>query len=96
MKKAGHTHTHTRKSRQNFGKNRDFVPIGLKLFDLEGNINIFRFVCTPMQFCVWEKNSLILKKIYFQEIILGKIRIGGINHFKKLQNSGNLLLKIPG
>ena len=38
MKKAGHTHTRTRKSRQNFGKNRDFVPIGLKLFDFEENI----------------------------------------------------------
>ena len=30
-----------------------------------------------------------------QEIILGKIRIGGIEHFKKLQNSGKLLLKNP-
>ena len=31
-----------------------------------------------------------------QEIILGKIRIGGIEHFKKMQNSRKLLLKIPG
>ena len=29
------------------------------------------------------------------DIILGKIRIGGIEHFKRLQNSGNILLKIP-
>ena len=38
MKKAGHAHTRTRKSRQKFGKNRDFVPIGLKLFDFAENI----------------------------------------------------------
>ena len=50
MKKAGHTHARTRKSRQNFGKNRDFVPIGLKLFDLEENINIFRG--GPKRVCV--------------------------------------------
>ena len=31
-----------------------------------------------------------------QEIILGKIRIGGIEHFKQMQKSGKLLLKIPG
>ena len=31
-----------------------------------------------------------------QEIVLGKIRIGGIEHFKKLQNSENVLLEIPG
>ena len=59
MKKAGHAHTRTRKSRQKFGKNRDFVPIGLKLFDLEANIYFFRFVCTPMQFCVWENRDFV-------------------------------------
>jgi len=38
MKKAGHARARTKKSRQNFGKNRDFVTIGLKLFDFEENI----------------------------------------------------------
>ena len=31
-----------------------------------------------------------------QDIILGKIRIGGIEYFKKLHFFGKLLLKIPG
>jgi len=44
-------------------------------------------------------SAVIFRKSWgtkLQEIILGKVRIGGIEHFKQLQNSGKLLLEIPG
>ena len=59
MKKARHT-PHARFSGQKSGENLDFVSVGLKLFDLEENINLK--ICGCFWGCLYPNAILRLGK----------------------------------